>query len=120
MAIHDNLDEARTVLVVTTVSNESEAIALTEKLLEFRLAACVSQRDIRSTYRWQGRIERAHEIELTIKTSSKQKAPLLEYLKDHHPYTTPEIVALRVTDVSPEYAKWVAKETDPDQNPPAI
>ena len=48
--------------VATTVATESAATALSEVLVDERLAACVQViGPIRSTYRWRGAVERSTE-----------------------------------------------------------
>jgi periplasmic divalent cation tolerance protein len=46
------------IVVYTTVVNEEQAELLKSAAIESNLAACVQSETIRSTYRWQGKIER--------------------------------------------------------------
>jgi periplasmic divalent cation tolerance protein len=62
-------------------------------------------------YRWQGKIERAGEVPMLIKTTRAAYAQLEETLRTLHPYAVPEIVALPVTAGLPAYLDWVAQET---------
>lgn len=88
-------------------------------LVEARLAACVGiLPGMRSVYRWQGRIETATEAQLIIKTTADQQAGLIAFLRQHHPYELPEILALDVAGGLPDYLNWVADETRvPAHNP---
>jgi periplasmic divalent cation tolerance protein len=55
--------------VVTTTSERKDAETLADAVLESRLAACVQiSGPIDSRYWWNGRIEKANEWLLTIKT----------------------------------------------------
>ncbi|MCE9546542.1 MAG: divalent-cation tolerance protein CutA [Planctomycetia bacterium] len=93
--------------VTTTTAGQDEAERIAACLVERRLAACVQiQGPIKSTYRWQGRIERAEEWQVTIKTSRERFAEVVTAIGELHSYQLPEIVATPVVDGSPEYLAW--------------
>lgn len=95
-------------LVLTTVKNKTEAKRLSEKLVSEKLAACVSVLpNVNSTYRWRGKIERAKEVMLVVKTSAKKCDKLIHRIKELHSYEIPEVLVLRVERGLPEYLKWV-------------
>ena len=97
-------------VLVTAPAKAADAIA--ETLVSENLAACVSCTDgVRSVYRWKGAVERAHEVQLVIKTSDETLAALASRVRELHPYETPEIVAIDVAWALPEYAAWVRAET---------
>jgi periplasmic divalent cation tolerance protein len=64
-----------------------------------------------STYRWQGRIERDTERQLTIKTTRASLPALHARLVELHPYELPEFIVIDVHDGSSDYLAWVARET---------
>ncbi len=95
-------------LVLTTVKNRAEAKRLSEKLVSEKLAACVSALPrVSSTYRWRGKVERASEVMLLIKTSNRKLNRLMVRIKELHSYELPEVLVLRVEKGLPEYLKWV-------------
>ena len=95
-------------VVYCTASSAAEAKSLTEKLVKEKLAACVSViTGIHSTYWWKGKIERADESLLIIKTDSNRFAALARRIKSLHSYTVPEILALPVIKGNPDYLKWL-------------
>ncbi len=99
-------------LVFSTVPDEATAQRIARTLVEERLAACVSVgASVRSVYRWQGEIETADEVGLTIKTAASRFADLATRLKALHPYELPEIVAVRPDTALPAYAAWVIAQT---------
>ena len=50
------------IVVFITVSNENEAANIARALVEGKLAACVNiVRNLRSIYRWQGKIGRMNQ-----------------------------------------------------------
>ena len=101
-------------LVLTNFPDETAAARLAERLIGENLAACVNiLSPCRSVYRWQGRIERADEVPVLIKTSETRYAELEAVIRACHPYELPEIVAVRVERGLPEYLAWVAEQTRP-------
>jgi periplasmic divalent cation tolerance protein len=69
--------------VTTTVASREEADNLTRLVLDKRLAACVQVSNCTSSYHWQGAVEQADEIKLTMKTASRL-------------YDTPEILTVPI------------------------
>ncbi|WP_231743986.1 divalent-cation tolerance protein CutA [Stieleria neptunia] len=107
------MTDAPSVLVCwTTVSEQEQARAIAQALLERRVAACVQiDAPIESHYCWDGRVCCETEVRLVIKTSVGQAARLKETLRALHPYEVPQIVMLRSVDVDREYARWVDEQT---------
>jgi periplasmic divalent cation tolerance protein len=101
------------IVVLTTCPDEASAERIAGELLESRLAACVSRQPVRSTYRWQGRIEDEPEVLLLIKTLGSRFADLEMRLKSLHPYAVPEIIALPVVAGSAAYLSWLSTEAAP-------
>ena len=100
------------VLVLTTEANASLAEGLANELLARRLVACVSLQQIQSHYCWQGKLERAQEVQLLIKTSQDQLDALHQAIKELHSYETPEWIYWSAT-ASDSYAAWVAAAVEP-------
>jgi periplasmic divalent cation tolerance protein len=99
-------------LVFTTVPNVAIGRKITRDLLKKRLAACVHLAPAgESHYWWKGKMERARETVLMIKTSKKALPTLLRTLKILHPYETPEILAIRVDQAYGPYRDWILNET---------
>jgi periplasmic divalent cation tolerance protein len=100
-----------TLVVLCACPNEETARGIAETLVQEHLAACVNRMaGVRSTYRWQGRIEDEPEVLLLIKTVRRRFEALELRLKALHPYDLPEIIALPVTAGSAQYLTWVATE----------
>ena len=95
------------IAVYTTISNEEQAQLLVSAAIESNLAACVQSEAIRSTYRWQGQIERQDEIRLLFKTTRPAYQKLEKLLIELHPYELPAIFAVPVCAASLEYTQWV-------------
>jgi periplasmic divalent cation tolerance protein len=96
------------IVVLITAGSREEALRLAEMLVGARLAACVQVLpEIESIYHWQGRIERAPEVLLLVKTTAAHFAELEREVRALHSYETPEIVALPITAVSTPYLEWL-------------
>lgn len=94
-------------LVHTTVGDRQAAERLAALLVEGRLAACVSiGAPVTSVYPWEGRIESAGEVPLTIKTSPERWPDLRHALVEAHPYDVPECLAVPVLDGNEAYLAW--------------
>ena len=97
------------IVVLTTTETPLQAAQLAQLLVETELAACVQiLSPMTSIYRWQGKVERAAETLLLIKTLQEKYSALEAAIKTHHPYQTPEIIALPVAAGSTEYLAWLA------------
>jgi periplasmic divalent cation tolerance protein len=97
------------IVVLTTTETPQQAEQLAQALVESALAACVQiLPPMTSIYRWEGRVERATENLLLIKTLREKYSDVETAIKTHHPYQTPEIMALPVEAGSAEYLSWLA------------
>ena len=102
-------------IVMTHLPDAATADALAGALVEARLAACASvTTGVQSVYRWQGKIERANEVTLTIKTTQRHYAALETAIRAAHPYELPEIIAVPVVAGLASYLHWIVAETSPD------
>ena len=104
-------------IVMTHLPDVATAESLAGALVESRLAACASlTTGVHSVYRWQGKIERANEVTLTIKPTQRHYAALEAAIRAAHPYELPEIIALPVVAGLSTYLQWVVAETSPDHH----
>jgi periplasmic divalent cation tolerance protein len=95
-------------LIITTVAKEEDAKKLANLAIEKNMAACAQiQSQCSSTYRWQGQIETATEYPVHFKTNEANKQPLMNLLKQNHPYDVPEIICIKMDDVDSDYAEWL-------------
>jgi periplasmic divalent cation tolerance protein len=100
------------IVVFITASTEDEAVTIARALVEERLAGCVNiVRNIRSIYRWQGKIEDDKEVLMIAKTKNKLFKALEKKVKGLHSYTVPEIIALPILAGSNDYLKWLNNVT---------
>ena len=100
------------ILVFCTVPDDDTAERLAKALVEGKLAACVNCAGAsRSVYRWEGKMEDAEEITLTIKTVSGRYHDVEAMIRSMHPYDLPEILAIPVLYGLAPYLEWLVNET---------
>ena len=100
------------VVVSVTTPDEQVADRICAHLVGERLAACAQVRGpIRSTYRWEGRVEVDDEWMVTVKTSDRRVDALVEAVRSLHPAEVPEIVAVPAVGGDRAYLDWVLAET---------
>ena len=93
-------------LLITTSPNQLLAEKIAKELIERKLAACVSIKEIKSIYKWQENIEQNKEFELTIKSLPKNLNELTNFVKEKTNYEVPEII-YKIYDSEITYFKWV-------------
>ena len=76
--------------MITTES--SNALRMAKLLIQNKLAACVSIKQIFSIYEWDDDIEENKEFEITIKSKLKFKDYLIEFLNKNSTYDVPQII----------------------------
>lgn len=111
MGSHDVIE------IQITCGAEDEAATLAGALVEEELAACVQQFPIRSTYRWDGELQRDEEILLLVKTVAARFDDVQTLVAGRHSSDVPAITAVPVVAGSTAYLDWVAAETNPDGDP---
>jgi periplasmic divalent cation tolerance protein len=102
----------RAVLVYTTWPSIVEAEQAGRAIVERRLAACVNiLPGMISHYWWQGKIERAEEAVMIVKTRAALADAVRQAVKELHAYQTPSIMVLPVDSVDADYQAWIVRET---------
>jgi periplasmic divalent cation tolerance protein len=100
------------IVVFITAPGEEEAAAMARALVEERLAACVNiVRDVRSIYRWEGKIEDDREALMVVKTREDLFDALSGRVRELHGYSVPEVIALPILKGLKEYLQWLEEQT---------
>lgn len=95
-------------VIFITASNIKEAKKISNVLLKARLVACVNiVRSIDSLFWWQGKIDKAREALLIIKTRKKLFSKICRIVKANHSYQTPEIISFPLYGIDPGYRRWL-------------
>lgn len=100
------------VIIISTFSSEESAAELAHKVVSAKLCACVNFAQVRSVYSWKGKLEDQQEVIALFKTTAKAAKKLKAEIARLHPYEVPEIVELKMSDVSKSYLSWLAESTD--------
>lgn len=89
----------------------------TRRLVEERLAACGQQvAEIRSIYRWEGRVHDEPEARVMLHTRESLVPEIIRTARREHPYDVPCVLATAITQANPDYRAWVVESTkDPDE-----
>src|SRR5690348_7333088 len=102
--------EARNKRVVfITCPTRALARRIARAVVQARLAACVNivHSPVESFYTWKGKLEKAREYLLIMKTTAKRLAALENEVKRLHSYDVPEFIALPISQGSKEYLSWL-------------
>jgi periplasmic divalent cation tolerance protein len=100
------------IFILVTCADAAQAEAIAGRVVEERLAACVHvMPPHRSVYRWQGKVERAEEINILIKTRAERFEDVRRAVLAMHSYEVPCIVSWAVTQGHGPFMDWVAEQT---------
>jgi len=97
-------------IVLVTCATLTEARRIARAVVRKRLAACVNiiLSPVDSFYTWKGKLEKAMEYLLVMKTTAKRLAELEREVGRLHGYDVPEFIALPITEGSTKYLSWLA------------
>ena len=98
-------------VMLTTIPTRDEAAKIAKLLIDEKLAACVQLMPIESFYVWQGETQNEPETLLLIKTRTALFDRAIARIKQVHPYTVPEIVALPFAAGFAGYLNWIGDVT---------
>ena len=102
------------VVVLVTCASMREARRVADALVTQRAAACVNLvPNIRSIFRWQGRVDRVSETLLIIKTLASRFVAVRRIIRHYHSYDVPEILVLPVRQGHAPYLAWVTASVRP-------
>lgn len=99
-------------IILSTFPSEESVATVASKVVAVRLCACVNFTRVRSIYSWRGRMEDQKEFIALFKTTAKSAKKLKVEIARLHPYKVPEIVELKMADVSKPYLSWLIESTD--------
>jgi periplasmic divalent cation tolerance protein len=102
----------RVVFVYTSWPSAADAEAVGRTLVERRLAACVNiLPGMISHYRWEGKVERAEEAVMIVKTRASLADAVSDAVRQLHSYDTPAILVMPLESVEKTYLAWLLAET---------
>ena len=95
-------------VLITTESSKANALRMAKLLVQNKLAACVSIKQIFSIYEWDDNIEENKEFELTIKSKLEFKDNLIDFLNKNSTYDVPQIIYKKFNSEM-KYYDWINK-----------
>ena len=94
--------------MLTTESSKTNAFKVAKLLIQKKLAACVSIKQIFSIYEWDNDITETKEFEITIKSKPELKDYLIEFLNKISTYDVPQIIYKKYYSEL-KYYDWIKK-----------
>ena len=99
-------------VILVTAVNQEEARKIGKEMVNAKLAACANIIPrIQSIYRWKGKVVKAQEVLIILKSTRPRYRALEKAIKAMHTYETPEIIALPVKEGLDRYIGWLRSET---------
>jgi len=99
-------------VILVTAVNQEEARKIGKGMVNAKLAACANIiPGIQSIYRWKGKVVKAQEVLIILKSTRLRYRALEKAIKAMHTYETPEIIALPVKEGLDRYIGWLRSET---------
>lgn len=96
------------ILVMVTTASREEAEKIARQLLDEKLIACANIiGPVHSLFWWAGKVEKAEEHMLIMKSRLDLFERLSEKVKALHSYEVPEIIALPIIKGSKSYLEWL-------------
>jgi periplasmic divalent cation tolerance protein len=96
------------IIIIVTTAGREEAETIAQQLLEARLIACANIiGPVYSHFHWSGKMEKAEEYLILMKSRKDLFEKLSETVKALHSYEVPEILALPIVEGSKAYMNWL-------------
>jgi len=94
--------------MITTESSKTNALRVAKLLIQNKIAACVSIKQIFSIYEWDDDIKETKEFEITIKSKREYKDNLIDFLHKISSYDVPQII-YKTYQSEMKYYDWLNK-----------
>jgi len=94
--------------MIITESSRTNAMRMAKLLIQSKLAACVSIKQIFSIYEWDDDIEETKEFEITIKSKTEFKDRLIDFLNKISTHDIPQIIYKKYHSEM-KYYDWINK-----------
>lgn len=106
------MSQAEYAVVFVTAPSLEVARRVGYEVVEKKLAACANLvPGIESIFHWEGKMQQEQEVFILLKTRAGLIDDLVAVIRDLHPYSTPEIIALPILSGSRDYLEWIGAET---------
>ncbi len=96
------------IIVLVTTKDQAEAKKISQTLVEEKLIACANiVSPVASCFWWMGKVERAQECLVVMKTKADLFGEVAARVKALHSYEVPEVLALPIVEGSADYLAWL-------------
>ena len=96
------------IVILITVPSLSEAESIAAALIKEKLAACVNMvSGVKSVFWWEGKMDKAEEVLLVVKSKKAKLAKIISKVKSLHSYQVPEIIAIPLIGGYKPYLDWI-------------
>lgn len=100
------------IIVLSNCPGSILAKKIAQELVTDKLAACVNIiPEVQAFFTWVGKVDKANEHMLVIKTTTDAYEAVEKRIKKLHPYELPEIIAVPIYAGSSEYLDWISANT---------
>ena len=107
------MDMEKYMVVLVTCPSKAEARRIAKRLLDMKLIACANIiGGVESIFWWKGKIDKASESLIVMKTVRGNLKDIEKIIKTLHSYDVPEIVALPLVWGSVDYMKWLGESVE--------
>ena len=97
------------IIILVTAKDRQEAEAISQKLLDGHLIACANiVSPVTSFFYWLGKVERAEECLIIMKSRADLFVQVADHVKGLHSYEVPEVLALPIVEGSKAYLGWLS------------
>lgn len=98
-------------MVLSTFESEEQVEPIVDKIIKEGFGACIQMIPMKSKYLWKGKVCSDSEVLVLIKTKNDLYESLQKLLSEIHPYETPEIIKIDISDGAPSYLLWISEVT---------
>lgn len=96
------------IIVLVTTADRVEAEKISQALINEKLIACANiVSPVVSCFLWQGKIDKAEECLIVMKSRKDLFEELAQRVKALHSYEVPEVLALPIVEGSGDYLAWI-------------
>lgn len=96
------------IVVFVTCVSAAQAKKIASALVAGKHVACVNiVPAVKSLFWWKGKVDRAAETLLVIKSKKSAFQRICRTVKQLHSYTVPEIIAMPIVCGNKDYLEWI-------------
>lgn len=98
-------------LVILTCSSQQESERIANQLLKKHLIACVKYLPVNTTSRWNGKVEKNHEVVLVMESLESKFNVIEKIVKSLHSYELPVLLQVPISNSSAGVLNWIRRNT---------